>query len=179
MPNKWWQWVLVYPTLVISFFSAIPTFRTLYSSYAIGVPYANVAKAEEQRKLWVRNIDCVKEEKSVVMATTKTNDIVKVAACEDTGDIIVEVNHADGRKIAKWVSFQNLCEPCVAELVGNAYAMEPQGQVYIEVICQRWADSVHLYRRVKVGNRCFDEMVNTYTGEIVMRSEVPCIPCSN
>jgi hypothetical protein len=178
-PTKWWQWFLVYPTLITSIIAAIPTFHQIIRSYQIGVPYANVAKAEEQRLLWERNYDCIRENVNAVVATTKTNDIVKAGACKDTGDIIIEVNKADGTKIARWVSFQKLCEPCVVELItDSAFAMEPKGRMEIEMICQKWIDKKHLYRRVKVGNTCYDEMVNTYTGEIVMRATVPCVECT-
>jgi hypothetical protein len=179
MPKKWWQWFLVYPALIVSLIASLPTWFTYYKSYAIGVPYDNVSKAEEQRKLWERNLNCIKDNKKALVATTKTNDIVKVGACEDTGDIIVEVNKADGTMIARWVSFKELCKPCLVEIMTNtAFAMEAQGKMEIEVICQEQINERRLYRRVKVGNACYDEMVDLYSGE-VKRESVRCEPCKD
>ena len=50
--------------------------------------------------------------------------------------------------------------------------------VDIEVICQKQLDARTLYRRVRIGTACWDEVVDLYTGEI-KRKSVPCEPCNN
>lgn len=42
------------------------------------------------------------------------------------------------------------------------------------VICQRMVDNTILKRRVQTPQGCFDEFVNTYTGQLLSRTPAPC-----
>ena len=61
-PSKWWQWILIYPSLLIAVLGAIPTLIEAAKAYRYDVPIFTSAAAEKQVKLWERNIDCLKKE---------------------------------------------------------------------------------------------------------------------
>ena len=44
------------------------------------------------------------------------------------------------------------------------------------VICQRFIDQRMLVRRVQTPQGCFDEIVDTFNGQVVRRNQVPCAP---
>lgn len=149
----------------------------VFYAYQNDIAYEHVNEARSQNRLWEKNFDCIREDKEVYVATTDSSDIVKVAACEGTGDVIVEVNFQDGRKIAKWVAFDKVCNICEGSLWDMA-TVHAESQTYrVVVICQKWLDHVRLFRRVSVHGVCYDEVVNTLTGKIEKRTEVECRPC--
>jgi hypothetical protein len=183
-PKKWYQWCLLYPTLLIAIIGMVPKAINLVDSYKYDIPYADVAEAGYQNKLWERNFDCIREDMEVYLATTKLGDIIKVAACEGTGDVIVEIDFKDGNEVAKWIAFDTFCDMCgdtatfLSPSLANAmeaYAIEQK--VEVTVICQRWLRNGRLFRRVSVNGICYDEVINTWTGEIESRLQVGCAPC--
>src|SRR5512135_2676731 len=58
-PKKWWQRLLMYPTLITAILGSIPTAQRLYQSWQIQVPTNEVDHAMAQDELWRRNLDCL------------------------------------------------------------------------------------------------------------------------
>ena len=63
----------------------------------------------------------------------------------------------------------------IAELVPDdqpaiTLAQQPQ----IITLCQRFLDERMLLRNVQIGGSCFHETLDTYTGIVVSREQVPC-----
>jgi|AntAceMinimDraft_16_1070373.scaffolds.fasta_scaffold60910_3 hypothetical protein len=178
IPKRWWQWVLVYPTLFIALIANIPQGIDAVQAWQLGIPVSKLSSAKEQRKLWERNIECIRCDNDVYTVKTCSNDIVKVAACNDTGDIIVEVDYSDGKKTVRWIAFDTFNSTNKISSLFNifktkeAYAFN--SGIRYKVLYQRWINNVYLYRRVKIGNICWDEIINTYTGVIEMRNQVDC-----
>ena len=172
-PKKWWHWVTL---LIIVILQSIPTLVSVVDSYKLNVPYSKVAIANEQQKLWQKNFECIKQELEAYVATTDTNDIIKVAACNQTGDIIVEVNFANGKKLAKWISFETFCCVDHTSIFGLDTVYAAEQKFKITVICQIWIDNTNLFRRVQIDDDlCYDEYIHTPTG-IVKRNPNP-VPC--
>jgi len=177
LPTKWWQWVLVYPTLFIALIANIPQGLDIFQARKLGIPISSLGSAKEQRRLWERNIDCIKGGGDVFSVKTCSNDVVKVSACDDTGDVIVEVNHSNGEKSVRWIAFDTFSRPdrisSIFDLfTTNAYAGEIP--IRYRVINQMWLNNIYLYRRVKIKGICWDEVINTYLGKIKSRIRVDC-----
>ena len=58
-PNTWWQWLLLYPTLLIALVGAIPTYWEMFESKQFGVNFGESASAKQQHSLWEKNITCL------------------------------------------------------------------------------------------------------------------------
>ena len=52
MPKKWWQWILIYPTLLISLSANIPNAITAFKAYQNDMSINQVEHANEQHQLW-------------------------------------------------------------------------------------------------------------------------------
>jgi hypothetical protein len=58
-PQRWWQWVLMYPTIVVALAGAIPQYYQWITAIALGLsPFENVGDAQQQEKTWERNVSC-------------------------------------------------------------------------------------------------------------------------
>jgi len=177
---KWWQWVLMYPTLAISLLGSVPTASQLYSSQRLKVPFERVPAAKRQNELWATNFECARNAKTEAV-TNGLNTQVSATVCP-SGDVLVAVQPPDSSPVLRWIDVKALVQqsPQVAGLLlGEALAANDRIVVAQakSVLCQRWLVNGRLMRRVtdEKGN-CFDEVVNTYTG--VLESRVPA-QCSN
>ncbi len=75
--RKWWQWVLMYPTLGIALFGSVPTLVQFRDSVTFRVPFGSTAEAKRQNELWKANFDCARTVKGKTI-TTKINTQVSV-----------------------------------------------------------------------------------------------------
>lgn len=100
-PSKWWQWAFVYPTLVISLFGAIPTALQHYKAWRLQVDYNEVARVEEQHKLWERNADCLTS-KGIYEVDAWDGSIVGVTLCK-TGDALLRYQYKEENTSYVWV----------------------------------------------------------------------------
>lgn len=56
----WWQWMLLYPSLVATLLSAVPSWIDHIQAANIGVKTSDLAQAKEQKRLWETNLDCTR-----------------------------------------------------------------------------------------------------------------------
>src|SRR5262245_40621902 len=103
--RKWWQWILLYPTLVAAFIGAVPQYIDVAKAHFYEVPLNQVFSAETQNKLWTKNLDCAKTLSPQV--TTEEHILVSVIACA-SGDVLVDVKYPDGKEIYRWIPFTTL-----------------------------------------------------------------------
>lgn len=177
-PIKWWQWVLLYPTLFVSIFAAIPTYIEAYSSMMIGVQFGDSKSAKTQYDMWKKNLSCTSTPSDPLI--TANNTKVDATICK-TGDVLVKIFTAEGNEYYRWVDIDSVMQETAYNIgfIGSAYA----GEIYKEpillasnkgVICQKFLDSKHLLRRVSTSQGCFDEIVNTYTGRVESKKPAAC-----
>lgn len=179
--KTWWQWLLIYPTLVVALLGAIPTFYELYSARSMGVEYGTTKQARQQRDMWQKNMECTAA--PFDWLTTPTNTLVDATICR-SGDVLVRVKSADQKQFYRWVPVDSIAEEQLAlrfTFFSQAYAvaMAPapvvDSQSGITLLCQRWVGDGQLLRRIHVpGQGCFDELVNTYTGAVLSNQPAPC-----
>ena len=92
-PSTWWQWLLVYPTVIIAVIGAIPTFVELYKSWDRNIPFGMSRMASEENKLWKKNFECSKGE--FLSVKNELNIEVGTIICR-SGDVLsVSYTHLD------------------------------------------------------------------------------------
>ena len=203
-PRRWWQWVLLYPTVVVglggALIGAIPQYLTWIQAFRIGVPTSQVFSAQIQNELWNKNVDCAKTLSKPI--TIEENILVSVNACS-SGDVLVRVIYPGDKELYRWIPFKlvtstsmetrapitgNLPVDFLAEkwrvAEGSLFATETtpsefrSGQAQKQVICQKWLGNGRLLRRVRAADMCYDEIINTYTGRVEERKPAECkTPC--
>lgn len=202
-PVVWWQWMIMYPTLMVSLIGAVPQYKDWITALHLGVPSRSVAQAEEQRRLWERNFECARREEPRIV-TTPSNIKVVVTTCPSSGDVLVEVNTPDSGKNIRWIALNTfLREASLAPGIRKAFAAEGHLGAYNQsgstaerrkaasdsarhakfaqassgVVCQKRLSNNYIIRRIRLeGGGCLDEVINPYTGQVVESRPAPCNP---
>ncbi|CAM3319536.1 hypothetical protein POHY109586_01435 [Polaromonas hydrogenivorans] len=195
-PKAWWQWTLLYPTLIVAILGAIPTLLELIKSSQVGVPFGQSAQALEQEDLWAKNLRCT--EAPLDGLVNPVNVYVDATICR-SGDVLVRfMGTKDDQKSYRWVPVERFEKKVsVNSWLPVAMAGEPlfpMPRRRESVICQWQADSGKVIRKIRVdeptrpgtsggstqpkNEQCFEETVRTSTGDVVNRSSVLCTsPC--
>lgn len=188
--------------LAVSVAAAIPTAQNLYYSWKNGIPFDQVSHRLAQYDLWMKNLDCKIDYRSLA---TASGTRVDVGACQKTGDIAIKVSGTGGHSAYEWIDFDQIKKATpVASLmqllVTPAYAAEsaellraaagqaaakgqpaatplPAGAYRVaegmETMCQaKRGDKI--VRIVKDAGKCFKEVVSPLKGGVESRSEVSC-----
>ncbi|MGQ0794203.1 MAG: hypothetical protein ACT4NX_09010 [Deltaproteobacteria bacterium] len=175
---NWWQWLLIYPTLLVSIVGSVPTILEYYNSKKKGLDFGLSSIAERQNEMWEKNSSCS-------MAPYKWyknnfNLSVDGTICK-SGDIFIRVERPDNRTKYLWIPVDGfITKSTKSPFVSNAYAATPDSggivlaQYGVEVLCQRHIGDGRLLRRIKTPDGCFDEVVNTYSGEALSRTASSC-----
>src|SRR5260221_3765894 len=179
LPQKWWQWFLVYPTLVISILSSIPTYIEFAGSSKLGVPFGTYRLAMKENELWKENIECAAAPFSGL--ANQNNIEVDAVVCL-SGNVLVRVKPPAKKTAYKWVPLETVDAASELNfLIRNAIAADSRGALQVAqgnftVLCQQWVGNGLLRRRVhdRTANRCFDEVVNTFSGQVVSWNPAPC-----
>jgi len=201
-PRQWWEWVLLYPSLVVglsgALIGAVPQYVTWIQAYRIGVPSNQVFSAQTQNELWNKNADCAKALPRPV--TIEENILVSVNACP-SGDVLVKVTYPGDKELYRWIPLKMVTSSSpetrapvtrdspIELLAANwrvsagsplMFAEEKTlsapgvAQSQKQVICQRWVGNGRLLRRIRDAGMCYDEIINTYTGKVEERKPAEC-----
>ncbi len=182
-PNRWWQWVLIYPTLAISMASAVPDWVKTVKAINLGIPKADVSESEMQQSLWRTNFDCSRSPYQFYENPAKVK--VDATICQ-TGDVLVRYFTPDSQQGEYFVSIGDLVSrrketrsAFNLEFIASAHAARftpkaSQTQQSANVICQRFEDDRYVSRHVSIGGACYDERIDTLTGAIVDRRKTQC-----
>ncbi|MBF0497968.1 MAG: hypothetical protein HQK58_15560 [Deltaproteobacteria bacterium] len=186
-PKKWWQWLLVYPALLIAIAGSVPTYMEAIKSHDFGVPFGRSLDAQEQYDLFVANYECT-QKATITPIKNKYNVEVASTVCE-SGDILLTVKRPEwSRPQRRWVPWSKVV-PTVSknarialpDLFENAYAAESDNLLLAQafpatVKCQRWVSQGRLLQRIQTPNGCFDQVTNTYTGWVESSHPAQCTP---
>lgn len=183
-PQRWWQWVLMYPTIVIALAGAIPQYRQWITAMLIGVPVSgDVADAQQQEKAWQRNVNCLNGI-SHMKPSSSTNYAIDLVSCP-TGDILVTLTPLQNpdQQVSKWIITQAL-------FTATAETAVPQAAPHIELAqaagpIPSAADPVRVLdirkqgstvtRRIQLSdNTCVDETIDAYTGRRLDQKPSAC-----
>lgn len=184
-PTKWWQWVIIYPTLAISILSAAPQWVDKGQALFNGVKDRGWEEAKQQQDAWRANMTC--SAAPFDWYSTPENLKVDATIC-NSGDIFVRVATPRQGNFYQWVLLNQIVKEketaALPSLISRAHAggdvsWRPEGSERVaqnaQVICQAFMpDGRTLKRHVNAGGVCFDEFVDTYSGQVTRRDQVPC-----
>ncbi len=172
--KPWWQWVLLYPTLVISLIGSVPTAIELIRSNRTGVPFGESSAAIKQGDLWSKNMGCTEAPFDGVV--NESNVKTDATICK-SGDVLVRFKGPHEKSAYRWVPVETFeTRTASSFLLSEAYADTAPQAKQETLICQWSPEQGWVIRRVREEgtNRCFNEKVRTYTGEVVSRQPVAC-----
>jgi len=101
LPSKFWQYLIIYPTLALSIGGSIPTVWNEVKAWKLGVNSSQLQLVKEQENLWHTNLDCIQQQ-GIYEADGADGVVVKVTLCP-TGDVLLRYYYNDWGPIFKWV----------------------------------------------------------------------------
>src|SRR5215210_3266555 len=102
-PQRWWQWILLYPAFAIALITAGPQWIDKAKSMKLGVRSA--AEAERQAQLWAKNASCAGVPAKGFLSPT--NVAVDATIC-DSGDILVRAVTPQNSQVFKWLPLDDV-----------------------------------------------------------------------
>src|ERR1700730_1598047 len=111
-PQRWWQWVLMYPTIAVALAGAIPQYYQWVTAVAIGLPiFGNVGDAQQQERTWERNVNCL-HSIDHIKPSSSTNYSIDLVSCP-TGDILVTLTPLQNpdQQVSRWIVTKTLFTP--------------------------------------------------------------------
>ena len=176
--TTWWQWMLLYPSLVATLLTAVPTWMDHIQAAYIGVNPRNLAQAEEQNRLWQQNLLCARDQE---IQSLRTSHNIEVGAwvCP-SGDVLVLIERPSAEQTTyRWVSARTLEQGAGLQFLRPAAAYAAPGELMVaqmaqSVLDQRWLRPGMLKQRVRQGGGCVDLVINTYTGSVQSQVPVAC-----
>lgn len=179
-PQKWWQWVFMYPTIVIAIIGAIPQYYQWAAAAALGLPLSgNVKVAQEQETAWERNLDCLRAINHI-RPDSSTNYSIDLVSCP-SGDILVTLTPLQNpdRQVSRWILTRDLFSRTAQSLfsisaMAQGAAPQPGGPVETRIVDTR-KDGAIVTRRVQLSDStCVDQTIDAYTGRRTDQKKAPC-----
>ena len=109
IPKRWWQWLLMYPTIASALAGAVPQDYQWVSAAAMGLPLGgNVGDAQEQAKAWGRNVGCL-HDIDHIKPSARTNYSIEMVACP-SGDILLTLTPLQNpdQPVYRWIVTRSL-----------------------------------------------------------------------
>lgn len=188
----WWtrlvDWVTEHPKQASALggllVAALPAPMQLAGAMLLGVPYADFLPALRENKLWQENLACASAPFDGL--ATSRNLQVDAVVCQ-SGNVLVRVKSPNGDTAYRWVPLDSVVTLAAGgfSLISSAHAQPlpllalASGGGSLEVVCQQWVGNGLVKRRMRDSStgRCFDEVVNTFTGKVVSSTPAPDCRC--
>jgi hypothetical protein len=180
LPRRWWQWLLMYPTIAIALLGAVPQYYQWITAAGMGIPLGwNVSEAQEQAKAWERNVGCL-HDIDHIKPTSHTNYSIDLVSCP-SGDILLTLTPLQNpdQQVSRWivtkmlfsqVAYLGLLSPALAQSSAIRFA-----EVSSVRIIDIKTDGKTVVRRIQLSDQtCVDETIDAYTGRRLSRTEAPC-----
>jgi len=179
-PQRWWQWMLMYPTIAIALAGAVPQYFQWISAFAMGLPiFGDVGDAQQQERTWERNINCLRSIDHI-KPTSSTNYSIDLVSCP-TGDILVTLTPLQNpdQQVSKWiitkVLFTQVADSSPARVELAQAVGAPSGTPDTVRVVDIKKQGTSVVRRVqRSDNTCVDETIDAYTGRRLDQKQAPC-----
>jgi hypothetical protein len=175
---KWWQWVLMYPTLAIAVAGSVPTLHRLYLAFKLNVPISEVDIAARRSENFRDSNDCLPTLHPVPGGEDAD---IWVGICPRKVLAILIQPYDSKAPIWRMIFYAALPnDPITSLLVKEAAAEEAFASFQIAqagptIICRKQLDKGRLLIRISYPNgQCVDQTVNTYTGVVIRTVPAPC-----
>ncbi len=196
-----WQMIVRVIAISIPVIGAIPTARNIYYAWKYEIPIGEVSHRLAQYELWMKNVSCKIDYRSV---STARGLRIDVGGCPQTGDIAIKLSGPNNAVAYEWIAFDQLQKPgqktagllslLVPEAHAAVHAALPSGAAGgatasrgapaagvrvaqaagMQVMCEAVQNKNRIVRIVKEGNKCYRELVAPFAGRVVSRQEVAC-----
>lgn len=175
---RWWQLMLLYPSLVATLLAVVPTWMDHIQAAYLGVSTRDLAQAREQNRLWQANLGCPRTE--AIQRIRTGRDLEIGAQVCPSGDILLLMKRPSaGQTTYRWVSARTLerdalllLQPAEVNAESREAIVAPLAQ---SVVDQRWLQPGMLNQRVRQPDgACADLVINTYTGSVRSVRPVAC-----
>jgi hypothetical protein len=182
-PVKWWQWVLVYPTLFISLAGNAPKLYELYVSYKFNVPLKQAARATERNEAFTNYGDCLPNLQFQSISGAEGASI-SVGVCQ-RGALVVLIQPHDPHappiyRFVPWRGVANHSSLLVREAAAETASFPLSSEIAQAgptIVCRKQLDAGRLLIRLRYPDgQCVDQIVNTYTGVVISTVSVGCDP---
>ncbi|MGV6815831.1 MAG: hypothetical protein ACWA44_01015 [Thiotrichales bacterium] len=180
--NSSWKELLIYSGILAAVIGAVPQFMQLYQSREMGVSLAQVPMAQAQARVWERSGTCLLKTEELSLPP---NLKVAVGACEETGDIRVRIANKKGIEMVRWIeSIDGPPKAAMLDYFITASTADPLHATQLAaqddgVICSQQQGEGRYRQRVRENGRCFDLLINIFTGQVISRTPSTCDPnCS-
>jgi len=194
-PSRWWQWVLLYPTLLIALLTAVPSWYDRIEPLVRMKFQPDYVQETELVEFMRKNPECVASPVAWVEATDQTK--VDGTICSKTGDVWLRILGANGVAAYKGVDISDLLDSLSTDharfslFSARAFAAtndrggHPKthpgqtpsswsvAQQLAVVVCQQFSGD-RIIRHMRSGNTCYEEVVNSQNGVVISKQEVPC-----
>jgi hypothetical protein len=163
--------------VLIALITAVPEWLKIAEAWREDIPTEQLEEAKRQHELWVRNLACTMRPMDLFLNPSNIN--VDAEIC-DSGDVFVRIFTPDERGLFHWVDVERLASSDMTGPFRTAGASSSETARATErgsvahVMCQRFVDNRILLRVISVDGVCFDETVDTYTGQVTARVEAQC-----
>jgi hypothetical protein len=179
-PQRWWQWVLMYPTIVLALGGAIPQYYQWISAAVLGLsPFADVGDAQQQERSWERNVTCLRSIDHI-KPTSSTNYSIDLVSCP-TGDILVTLTPLQNpdQQVSRWIVTKTLFTQVAAASAPHIELAQVVGAPTASPDAARIVDikkqGSNVVRRIqRPDNTCVDESIDAYTGRRLDQKPAPC-----
>ena len=177
VPKRWWQWLLMYPTLAIALAGAIPQYYLWAQALIIGVPSDEVNDAREQAKAWERNVDCL-HDIDHIKPSARTAYTIELVACP-SGDILLTLTPLQNpdHPVSRWIVTRNLFTQVASQsapLAERPATTSSAAATPVRIVDIKTQGRV-VIRRVQLSdNTCIDETIDAYTGRRLSQAPAPC-----
>jgi hypothetical protein len=188
-PKHWWERILIYPALAAALITAGPQWIDRVTALSQGIKSGSAKAAERQNAMWRKNLACTAM--PFAWFTSPGNVKVDTTTC-NSGDVFIRAVTPDNQEYFQWVPLDDVLKssgggmmsahaatlstrvsPMPATLPPRLFRLaQPQANV----ICQKFIDDRHILRRVSTPQGCFDEVIDTFNGQVVSRNAAPCNP---
>jgi len=190
-PTNWWQWLLLYPAFAVALLTAAPEWfdrieRLYKETFQSG--YVEETKLVEFMR---QNPECVASPIVWVEATNQTK--VDGTICSGTGDVWLRILGANGLAAYKGIDISDLLESLgdqstslllTAAWAGERDRLGPRAPAaknqsnwrmaqFAIVVCQEFSGD-RIIRHLRTGNICYDEIIDSRTGVVISKAQVPC-----
>jgi hypothetical protein len=180
--RPWWQWVLMYPTMIIALTGAIPQYYQWIAAARMGLSpiTGDVKQADEQEKAWQRNIDCLGTIDHI-KPTSSTDYTIDLISCP-SGDILVTLKplRNPDQQISTWIVTKALFSGEAARSLFTSTVLaqdggaQPGSPVQVRIVDIKKEGSTVIRRVQLQDNTCIDEMIEAYTGRRLDQKQAPC-----
>jgi hypothetical protein len=186
-PKKWWQWLIVYPTVSIAILNMIvPALNSVINSWITGVTPNKSSEAIVQSSFFSRNPHCLESVKPVKISASQET-LMQARVCPNTGDVYIVKAPFTTEETYRWIAIDELQrnEPqknaLTSILMQAAVAASSTGQGQLAdrsqlaessglptIVCTQVIEEGRLRRQVQYPDgHCITQIVNTYTGAVI------------